>query len=160
MMRTYSIGELAKRAGVTPRTVDFYVEKGLLEPLPSAGAYRLFDEGHLVRLEAILRLKDLGLPLERIRQQLDETPPDAVEALVAGPGPSSALDYIAQLTSRSPEPRRSSRSRLPDRPWYRVEIAPGVELHYQETRGRERLQRIQRWIEEAQARLASLPPDQ
>lgn len=65
------IGELAREAGTTPRTVRYYEEIGLL-PLPgsrSAGAHREYGAADLERLLLILRLKDLlGLSLEELRE--------------------------------------------------------------------------------------------
>jgi len=62
------IGELAKRAGCTVKTVRFYETKGLL-PLPprSPAGYRLYGEGHLRCLQLIQRAKLLGLSLAKIR---------------------------------------------------------------------------------------------
>ena len=65
------IGELAREAGTTPRTVRYYEEIGLL-PRPtraSAGAHREYGVGDLERLREILRLKDLlGLSLDELRE--------------------------------------------------------------------------------------------
>lgn len=42
----YTAGELAKKLGISSRTIRFYDEKGLLIPSGySEGGYRLFDEG-------------------------------------------------------------------------------------------------------------------
>ena len=64
------IGDLAKRAGTTPRTIRYYEELGLLPSAPErhAGTHRLYDEGDVERLEQLLRLKDLlGLTLDELR---------------------------------------------------------------------------------------------
>ena len=65
------IGELAREAGTTPRTVRYYEEIGLL-PLGdsrSAGAHREYGSADLERLLEILRLKDLlGLSLDELRE--------------------------------------------------------------------------------------------
>ena len=63
------IGELAREAGTTPRTVRYYEEIGLLAPCDrSAGAHREYDETDLGRLRELLRLKSmLGLSLEELR---------------------------------------------------------------------------------------------
>ena len=64
------IGDLAKRAGTTPRTIRYYEELGLLPSAPErdAGRHRMYTEGDVERLEQLLRLKDLlGLTLDELR---------------------------------------------------------------------------------------------
>jgi DNA-binding transcriptional MerR regulator len=64
------IGELAKAAGTTPRTVRYYEEIGLLAASGgrTAGAHREYGEADLDRLRELLRLKSmLGLSLEELR---------------------------------------------------------------------------------------------
>ncbi len=65
------IGEVAKRAGVSLRTVRYYEEVGLLPPSQrtSAGT-RLYSEADVVRLRFIRRLKAWGLSLEEIEVAL------------------------------------------------------------------------------------------
>lgn len=65
----YSIGELAKIAGVSTRTIRFYDEKNLLCPCGySEGRYRLYDDKAIIRLQEILMLKYIGVSLENISQ--------------------------------------------------------------------------------------------
>lgn len=68
-----TIGELAKRTGVTIRTLRHYDHIGLLKParVTEAG-YRLYDEEALRRLHAILLFREVELPLEDIRRILDD----------------------------------------------------------------------------------------
>ncbi len=61
------IGEFARRAGVTARTVRYYESLGLLEPGERQGAgFRYYTEAELARLQKINDLKELGLSLEEI----------------------------------------------------------------------------------------------
>jgi len=61
------IGEFAKRAGVTPRTVRYYESLGLLSPNEREGdGFRYYTEAELARLQKISNLKGLGLSLEEI----------------------------------------------------------------------------------------------
>ncbi len=63
------IGELAKRAGVSPQAVRFYEAEGLLPaPARTAAGYRTYDLSALGRLEFIRRARHLGLSLEEIRE--------------------------------------------------------------------------------------------
>jgi DNA-binding transcriptional MerR regulator len=68
--RTLRIGELAKLAGTTPRTVRYYEEIGLLPEADEreSGAHRTYTEADLERLKEILRLKHLlGLTLDELK---------------------------------------------------------------------------------------------
>jgi DNA-binding transcriptional MerR regulator len=61
------IGELADCAGVTPRTIRYYEDLGLLGPSEREGqGFRYYTEAELVRLKKIDMLKQLGLTLEEI----------------------------------------------------------------------------------------------
>ncbi|HEY9622098.1 MAG TPA: MerR family transcriptional regulator [Crinalium sp.] len=61
------IGELAERAGVTPRTIRYYESLGLLGPSEREGkGFRYYTEVELARLQKINTLKGLGLSLEEI----------------------------------------------------------------------------------------------
>jgi DNA-binding transcriptional MerR regulator len=67
------IGEVAKLIGVSPKTIRYYHEVGLLaEPKRTEGGYRLYTAQDLLRLQRIRRLRSLGLPLERIKEILGE----------------------------------------------------------------------------------------
>ncbi len=63
MNRTYSISDLASEFDVTPRTLRFYEEKGLLEPTRS-GQNRRYSGADRTRLILVLRGKTLGLSLQ------------------------------------------------------------------------------------------------
>lgn len=77
------IHEVARLAGTTSRTLRHYGDLGLLEPSRvGANGYRWYDDDALVRLQRILLLRDLGLPLEQVRRVLDRQD-DEVEALHA-----------------------------------------------------------------------------
>ncbi|MCL1884064.1 MAG: MerR family transcriptional regulator [Defluviitaleaceae bacterium] len=73
------IGELAKKAGVTVRTLSYYDKEGLLAPSSeSEGGYRLYTDKDMVKLIQILMLKELGLTLGEIKKRLSklDTPED------------------------------------------------------------------------------------
>jgi MerR family transcriptional regulator, repressor of the yfmOP operon len=76
------IGDLARRAGTTPRTIRYYEELGLLPSATGrdAGRHRMYSEGDVERLEQLLRLKDLlGLTLDELRDIVEHE--DARSAL-------------------------------------------------------------------------------
>lgn len=73
-----TIGEAARRAGVSVRTLRHYDQIGLLAPSgETEGGYRLYDEPALMRLEQILYLKELGFALEDIRAMMTRPDDDA-----------------------------------------------------------------------------------
>jgi len=69
----FRIGEAARRAGVTTRTLRYYQELGLLQPSGSTpGGNRLYTDDDVERLRRILELRDvMGFDLDRIRLFLD-----------------------------------------------------------------------------------------
>ncbi|MCD1284775.1 MULTISPECIES: MerR family transcriptional regulator [unclassified Brevibacterium] len=77
----WSIQETARLTGTTSRTLRHYDAIGLLPPTTiAANGYRHYDEAALVRLQRILLLRDLGLPLAQIAEVLDRTD-DPIAAL-------------------------------------------------------------------------------
>ncbi|MCL2697112.1 MAG: MerR family transcriptional regulator [Oscillospiraceae bacterium] len=65
------IGELAKKAGITTRTLRYYDKGGLLSPSQeSEGGYRLYSDKDLVKLIQILMMKRLGFPLGEIKKRM------------------------------------------------------------------------------------------
>ena len=69
----WKIGELARRTGLTVRTLHHYDEIGLLSPAErSDGGHRVYDEADVQRLYRIVSLRSLGFPLDAIAQALDD----------------------------------------------------------------------------------------
>ncbi|PPB48856.1 MerR family transcriptional regulator [Arthrobacter pityocampae] len=69
----YPITTVARLAGTTSRTLRHYGDVGLLEPSRvGANGYRFYDAPALVRLQRILLLRSLGLPIPAIRAVLDD----------------------------------------------------------------------------------------
>jgi MerR family transcriptional regulator, repressor of the yfmOP operon len=68
------IGEVARLAGTTPRTIRYYEEIGLLPAAQGRqpGAHRTYAEADVERLTELLRLKDLlGLSLEELKELVE-----------------------------------------------------------------------------------------
>jgi DNA-binding transcriptional MerR regulator len=133
----YTIGELATLAGVTPRTIRYYVSIGLLPSPGQAGPGTRYGEGHLARMRLIRRLQREHLPLGEIAVRLEGLDDVAVEAAltieglglpsgeaselgadmaagpwrpsVLGPAPGSALDYINRLKEEQAKPPMPAR---------------------------------------------------
>jgi MerR family copper efflux transcriptional regulator len=65
------IGELADRAGVTPRTIRYYEDLGLLGPNEREGqGFRYYTDAELFRLKKIDALKQMGLSLDEVGEVL------------------------------------------------------------------------------------------
>ncbi|MVO89421.1 MerR family transcriptional regulator [Streptomyces sp. p1417] len=63
-----SIGELARRTGLTVKTIRFYSDRGLVEPTDRTPAgYRRYGADAVARVELVRTLRDLGLDLDTIR---------------------------------------------------------------------------------------------
>jgi len=66
----YSVSQLAHDLGVTPRTIRFYEDQGLISP-QRAGTTRVYTHRDRVRMILILRGKRMGFSLKEIREFLD-----------------------------------------------------------------------------------------
>lgn len=117
MTKELSIDDLEKHSGLSVRTLHYYMQKGLLPSPEKRGKYASYSQEHLDRLDLILILKEMHLPLKEIRILLDSLTPteiqhyreDQEDLLVklkaAKPdaqesnsgSESSALDYIKEL---------------------------------------------------------------
>jgi len=170
----YAIGELADLAGVTPRTIRYYVSIGLLPSPEQAGPKTRYTEGHLKRLRLIRHLQRGHLPLGEIGARLSGLDDEAVEAaldsgLSARPT-DSALEYINGLQgdqtldrtgAKEISPKQSwapaqttAGQRQPDPKvqadtrtrWERVPLSESVELHIRVPLGKRKHQQIERLI--------------
>lgn len=70
MEKIYSVTELARDLGVTPRTIRFYEDQGLISP-QRAGNTRVYTHRDRARMILILRGKQLGFSLRDIKEYLD-----------------------------------------------------------------------------------------
>ncbi|MCR2776001.1 MerR family transcriptional regulator [Enterobacter kobei] len=78
------VGELAKRAGITVRTLHHYEQTGLLLPSArSAAGYRLYNLADVQRLHMIQTLAKAGLELAEIRDFLEQASLSLTELLHA-----------------------------------------------------------------------------
>lgn len=98
----YSLTELAGLAGVTPRTVRYYISQGLLPSPGTSGPGAKYDDAHLVRLRLVRKLQREHLPLAEIRQRLAGLDDTTIANLADQPTEvtdpqDSALDYIRRV---------------------------------------------------------------
>ncbi len=165
----YTLQELATIAGVTPRTVRYYISVGLLPSPGQVGPGTRYGEDVLQRVRLIRRLQDQHLPLAEIRTRIEGlADADVAEALDTGNvdlDAGSALDYIRSLTRPSAPPHRvaapapayqstpsPSPSQSPEPPtttrstWERVALTPDIELHIRRPLGRPDNKRVERLI--------------
>lgn len=69
----YPIGDLARRTGLTVKTIRFYSDRGVVTPTGrSRAGHRLYDIEAVARLELVRTLRDLGLGLTTIRKVMDQ----------------------------------------------------------------------------------------
>ncbi len=73
MSEKYSTGDLAKEAGVTVRTVQYYDKRGILSPSElSEGGRRVYSIADLENLRQIIYLRDLDFSIDNIKNLFTE----------------------------------------------------------------------------------------
>ena len=110
----YTMADLEKETGLSPRTIRFYITQGLLPSASGRGVGATYGPSHLLRLKAIGLLKQENTPLEQIRQRLDGMR-------------DSELAAMLEVETAPREDR-----------WRRVMLHPDLELHVRERGGRNR----------------------
>ncbi|MEN6391909.1 MAG: MerR family transcriptional regulator [Syntrophomonas sp.] len=144
MTREYRIGELAREADVTKRTIHYYIGRGLLPPPEGAGVGSSYNEEHLVKLRLIKKLQGQYLPLGRIRDIVAALNRDEAKQFLAQPGSWSGFAFKGSDTEEPPEegkPENRGRklNSMGNRPvgneggaesYTRLELGLGMELHF------------------------------
>ena len=81
-MKHWTVSQIARRTGVTVRTLHHYEAVGLLLPAARSDAgYRLYGERELLRLQLIASLRALGFSLEDVRACIDAQAPSLGDVL-------------------------------------------------------------------------------
>jgi DNA-binding transcriptional MerR regulator len=81
MASNWKVGDLARRTGLSVRTLHFYEEIGLLRASArSEAGHRLYTSGDIARLQRIVSLRTLGLTLEEIGDLIDGRAREEVSA--------------------------------------------------------------------------------
>jgi DNA-binding transcriptional MerR regulator len=110
----YSLTELTEAAGVSARTVRYYIGEGLLPPPVVAGPRSYYTSDHLNRLKIVGHMKDAYLPLKEVRKRLSQLNEDQIarlgQTIAVRSNPEdqpldSAADYIARALGQPPSAR-------------------------------------------------------
>lgn len=167
--QTLDLTELCDVADVTPRTVRYYIQQGLL-PAPAArGPGAHYHEGHLARLRLIRRLQREHLPLGEIRERLErltdadvnhllhsapETKRDAsalgyIRNVLAGGGPRALSAASVRLSESRPTLIDSPDTQTPTTrsTWERIALTRDVELHVRRPLSRDQNRLVERLIQ-------------
>lgn len=75
----YKVSELADKAGVTKRTIHYYISKGLLLPPEGSGVNSFYNDEHLERILLIKKLQAEYMPLNKIREYILENPTEKIQ---------------------------------------------------------------------------------
>ena len=155
----FGLTELADLAGVTPRTVRYYLAQGLLPAVGQSGPGSKYDAGHLARLRLVRRLQAEHLPLAEIRRRLEGLDEDEIRSLAGNDEPEppadSALDYIRRVMTRTSHDAPADPSAAPAIPpaqpiersqWERIVLAPDVELHIRRPLARAQNKQVDRLV--------------
>src|SRR5687768_2719433 len=81
-LESFDLAQLADRAGVSQRTVRYYIQQGLLPSPETRGPGAHYTAEHLDRLRLIRRLQREHLPLAEIRKRLEELSPNTIRTLL------------------------------------------------------------------------------
>jgi DNA-binding transcriptional MerR regulator len=130
------LDELAAAAQIAPRTVRYYVQRGLLPAPDFKGRDTTYGRGHLLRLLAIKRLQQAGLPLDAIEARLSGASDKELERLGNTAVVELELPPPSAVPRKTPPPRgpTSVTTSAAER-WERVILAPGLELHIKSDAG-------------------------
>lgn len=128
-----TVRDAAERLGVTPRTLKYYEERGLVSPSRSEGRYRLYDEEDLKRFGRILRLRSLGFSLHGVIEML-KRPLEAVDGghRYSHESLQQIRDALAQQVDALDTRIEAMRRELKEAQKLRTELAP--DLDYLERR--------------------------
>jgi DNA-binding transcriptional MerR regulator len=154
----YDLTELCDLSTVTPRTVRYYIQQGLLPSPGQFGPGAKYNTGHLNRLKLIRQLQRAHLPLAEIRRRLHPLSDGAVAVRLAeepARTTSSAVDYVRAALASSAVPfapaatpaGEPQRVVLERSQWERVPLDDDVELHVRRPLSRDQNRRVERLLD-------------
>ena len=146
------LSALADRAGVSTRTVRYYIQQGLLPKPDARGPGAHYTEEHLDRLLLIKRLQKEHLPLAEIRKAIESGAAEAAAPRsardyirsVLGKPSLDQMDGVASAVSEPTEDAVSTRSQ-----WERITLATDIELHIRRPLSRAVNKQVERLIDAA-----------
>jgi DNA-binding transcriptional MerR regulator len=128
--RVFSIGALTAAAGVSRRTVHFYVQRELLPPPEGLGRGAQYSEAHLTRLLQIKAWQEEGALLHEIRDRVaPAVPPAAVPAPEPQPEEEKRDTWWAAWDESPAAERAPALRYVPGQTWLRQPLTMGYELH-------------------------------
>ena len=83
--RSLSIGDLARRTGLSVSAIRFYEERGLVEPYRTSGGQRRYMRSDIRRLSFVLIAQQMGLSITEIEEQLRKLPQGRTSILLVNP---------------------------------------------------------------------------
>ncbi|MCA9832698.1 MAG: MerR family transcriptional regulator [Thermomicrobiales bacterium] len=113
----YTLSELEEMTGINGRTIRYYITEGLLMPAYGRGPSATYDHDHLLRLQAIGRLKEQRKPLRDIRAELEQLTTDDLAMMInTHVQPEVAMwrhhqlhpDFVIQVREREQSDRQST----------------------------------------------------
>lgn len=120
--------EVAKAAGVSPRTVRYYIQRGLL-PQPSfRGPDTAYGEEHLVRLRAIRRLQDAYWPLDAIAGLFASKSEREIASIADGTSVPSPASVATAVVGPAPSPKRARTEVVSPLPTQRTTLVRRIQL--------------------------------
>ncbi|MBX5482633.1 MAG: MerR family transcriptional regulator [Myxococcaceae bacterium] len=127
----WKLPELAEACGVSPRTVRYYVQRGLLPAPVFRGRDTAYGEEHRLRLLAIKKLQERFLPLDAIERELKGRSMAELRALAEGNAPAPVS--VSPRVPPRPLPPADAPGPIwlpqPTSRYQRIELARGLELH-------------------------------
>jgi DNA-binding transcriptional MerR regulator len=120
----YTINDLERETGISPRNIRYYITQGLLPPANGRGVGATYTADHLLRLKYINKLKQDNMPLAEIRKQLEGLSQEK-------------LADVLRVETAPPQDR-----------WRRIHLHDDIEIHVRERAGRDRDYDLERAVEE------------
>jgi DNA-binding transcriptional MerR regulator len=102
----FSISQLARELDLTPRSIRYYEERGLVAPGRTAGGQRFYGKRDRARLKLILRGRRFGYSLEEIAEMIGLTDAELGEAEQIRQSLSHGERKLADIRSRIAELRQ------------------------------------------------------
>jgi DNA-binding transcriptional MerR regulator len=162
--------ELSDATKVSPRTIRYYIQQGLIPAPEARGPGAHYGAEHIDRLRLIRKLQQQHLPLSEIRKRLEKLGLQEIKQILESqvePQPGSASEYVRQVLREGvgsyaspmramsvppanlPRDQSATPGKLQRSQWERFTLAPDVELQVRRPVSREDNRKIDRLLEAA-----------